>query len=432
MATTDVKTSAEYKADLAVYGGLLINPNPDPQLDPPLNPQLYPKLKVPFVPCADLLLARATADPEIKVFYDHYFSNLPHNIFTNEEFASFTCTSKEGDNPITDGILGISNGILGCLPRGCTTLWGIRGSASYINPAPAEKIGRLFVGDLVWLYWMERMGLFEMQAKLVNDFAIEGRFPINNNYPIAPINNSIDNSNMTPITLEIMTRQFQSGITSLTRDRVSTYRRCLGWTTPIGRKMELHTEVNSAFTSQFHLFIKTALEYYKDLRLATAIQQTVGGGSSASTRVAVAEALQLLKESFVVFGYGRNNYNTLNGIVNAIATLNIIRTVKDELAIPSSFIKASQYVSAAYAMLIEGKSASAYKPNRYLLHKDCAEKARDLLNDIVVLKVDDVDAVGLWLENKIVEEQIETYRKAYRDLTKVDLAVDIEHIEQQV
>lgn len=237
---------------------------------------------------------------------------------------------------------------------------------------------------------------------------------------------------MTPVTLEIMVRQLQMGIASLIRDRVSTYRRCLGWTTAVGRKMDIQTEVNSAFTGQFHQFLKTALEYYKDLRLAEAIRQTTGGGASAATRVAAAGALQLLKESFGVFGYGRNNYNTLNAIVYAIATLDLVRTLRDDIGIPGTFTKASQYVSAAYSRLVEGKPASEYKPNRYLLHLDCAEKGRDLLLDIEALNVDDVDAVGTWLENKIVEERIESYRKAYRDITKIDLAESVQNIEQQV
>lgn len=399
MATSNGKTREEYQAELAALGEKLIDHS------------IYPRLKVPFVPCANLLLAQATGDLEIKAFYDQYFDHYAHRIFTPAEVKNFSC-SEIGDDKIK------INGVMECLPPGCTTFWGIRGSAGYITN-PDRKIKRLFIADLVWVYWIDRMGIFELFAKLVNDYASEGKFPI-------------DNNNMTPVTLEVMVRQLQMGIASLIRDRVSTYRRCLGWTTPVGRKMDIQSEVNSAFTGQFHQFLKTALEYYKDLRLAEAIRQTTGGGASAATRVAAAEALQLLKESFGVFGYGRNNYNTLNAIVYAIATLDLVRTLRDDIGIPSTFTKASQYVSAAYSRLVEGKPASEYKPNRYLLHLDCAEKGRDLLLDIEALNVDDVDAVGTWLENKIVEERIESYRKAYRDITKIDLAESVQNIEQQV
>lgn len=399
MSNGNGKTREEYLAELAALGAELIDHS------------LYPRLKVPFVPCADLLLAQAKDDPEIKAFYDQYFDHFAHIIFTPGEVKAFSCTARGNDQTEF-------NGVMGCMPPGCTTLFGIRGSTGYIA-APASKITRLFIGDLVWAYWIDRMGIFEIFAKLVNDYATAGKFPI-------------DNNNLTTVTLEVMVRQLQMGLASLTRDRVSTYRRCLGWTTPIGRKMDIQTEVNTAFTTQFHQFMKTALEYYKDLRLAQAIRQTTSGGASASTRVAVAEALQLLKESFKVFGYGRNNYNTLNAIVYGIAAIDLVRNLRDDIGIPSTYTKASQYVSAAYSTLVEGKSASAYKPNRYLLHLDCAEKGRDLLLDIEALDTDDVDAVGTWLENKIVEEKLETYRKAYRDITKIDLAESIQNIEQQV
>jgi hypothetical protein len=396
MTTSNDKTPKEYRAELAKLGEELIK---------------HPPRKIPFPPCADLLLAQATDDREIKKFFDQYFDHFVHRIFTPEEVKNFSCT-EIGDEKIQ------LNGVMECMPPGCTTLFGIRGSAEYIAK-PASKIANLIIGDLVWVYWIDRMGIFEIFAKLFNDYAIEGKYPV-------------DSNNMDSITLEVMVRQLQMGIASLIRDRVSTYRRCLGWTTPVGRKLNLQTEVNTAFNSQFHLFINTALKYYEALRLATAIRQTTSGGSSAATRVAVAEALQLLKESFRVFDYGRNNYNTLNAIVYAIATLDLVRILRDDIGISRSYRKPSQYVSATYTKLVEGKSASEYKPNRYMLHLDCAEKGRDLLLDIQALDVDDADIVGLWLENQIVEERVETYRKAYRDITKIDLAESFQNIEQQV
>ncbi|HLU99994.1 MAG TPA: hypothetical protein VKZ59_01925 [Acidobacteriota bacterium] len=399
MATNNTKTREDYQAELAALAENLINDS------------LFPKRRIPFVPCADLLLAQAREDPEIREFYQQYFAHLAHIIFTPKEVKAASCTEL-GDDKVQ------VNPLMDCLPPGCTTLYGIRGSVTFIS-SPKRNITRLFIGDLVWVYWLDRMGIFELYARLVNDYATEGKFPI-------------DNNTITAVTLEVMVRQLQMGIASLIRDRVGTYRRCLGWTTPTGRKLELQTEVNTAFTSQFHQFINGALKYYKDLRLAEAIQQTTGGGSSAATRVAVAETLQLMKESFRVFDYGRNAYNTLSAIVYVIATLNLVRTLRDDIGIPSTYTKLSQYVSAAYAKLVEGKSSSEYQPNRYLLHLDCAEKGRDLLLDIDALDANDLDAIGSWLENKIVEERIESYRKAYRDITKIDLAESIEGIEQNV
>ena len=45
------------------------------------------------------------------------------------------------------------------------------------------------------------MGIFEIFAKLVNDYATEGKFPI-------------DNNNLTTVTLEVMVRQLQMGLFS--------------------------------------------------------------------------------------------------------------------------------------------------------------------------------------------------------------------------
>lgn len=61
MTNGNGKTREEYLAELAALGEKLIDHS------------LYPRLKIPFVPCADLLLVQATGDLEIKAFYDQYF-----------------------------------------------------------------------------------------------------------------------------------------------------------------------------------------------------------------------------------------------------------------------------------------------------------------------------------------------------------------------
>jgi hypothetical protein len=133
-----------------------------------------------------------------------------------------------------------------------------------------------------------------------------------------------------------------------------------------------------------------------------------------------------------LFEYGRNNYNTLNGIVYTIGSLDLVRNLKDQIGIPSTYNDASEYISAAYAKLIEGGDSSASRPNRYLLHLSCAESGRDLLLDIQVLNVNDVGAVSLWLDNEVVEERVENYRTAYRELAGVDLKQEGAQIVQAV
>ena len=401
MVTTIDKTREDYQNELAVLGGLLI----DHAQTPPV--------RTPFVPCANVLLAQTADDPEIKAFYDQYFEHRFHRFLNPQEIRKLICT-RLGDDE--DPIGPIVNDVSTCLPPSCVTLAGLRGSTLYVS-GPATRIARIFIGDLVWVFFLERMGIFKLFARLVDDYATMGQFPL-------------ETGDLTSFTFEVMVRQLKMGMASSVRERTATYRRCLGWTSDLGRGLGVRSETSSAFHDQFHKFMHDALRYSADKRLAKAIQLTTAGGSSAATRVSIRDTLVLLKESFKVFGYGRNYYNTLNAIVYAVAALDLVRVVRSQIGIPSTYTTASQYVSAAYYTLIEGKPASESKPNRYLLHLACATSARDLLLDIEKLDVEDVDAVGQWIDNEIVEERVETYRKAYRDLTRIDLLDSIAHVEQ--
>jgi hypothetical protein len=401
MATITDKTREDYQAELAALGGLLIDPA-----------QTVP-VKVPFVPCANVLLAQTADDPEIRAFYDQYFERKYHRFLSPDETRRLICTTL-GDEDDPSGRL--VNAASACLPPSCVTLAGLRGSATYVA-SPTSRIGRVFVGDLVWVFFLERMGVFKLFARLVDDYATTGQFPV-------------ETGDLTSVTLEVMVRQLKMGMASSARERTATYRRCLGWTSDVGRQLGIRSETSTAFHDQFHKLLHDTLRYNADKRLAKAIQLTTTGGSSAATRVAIRDTLVLLKESFKAFGYGRNYYNTLNAIVYAVAGLDLVRNVRSQIGIPSTYTTASQYVSAAYYSLIEGKAASESKPNRYLLHLACATSARDLLLDIEKLDAEDVDAVGQWIDNEIVEERVETYRKAYRDLTRIDLLESISQIEQ--
>lgn len=403
---SDEKSREDYQTELATLGKLLA----DAVESPPV--------KTPFVPCANLLLAQTRSDDEVREFFDEYFFAGFHELFTAEELRAFSCQIAQGG----DDLARWTDGASGCLPPSCITLGGWRGSVVYSATAKptvvTATVRRLFVGDLVWVFFMERMGLFRLFAKLVDDYAAAGQYPV-------------ESDNLTGVTLEVMVRQLKMGMASSVRDRTATYRRCLGWTSDVGRSLELRTEVSTAFNQQFHQFLQTALKYNEEKRLAKAIQLTTTGASSAATRVSAKDTLVLLKESFKVLGYGRNYYNTLNAIVYTVAALDLVRNLRSQIGVPSSYATISQYISAAYYILIEGKTAAESKPNRYLLHLSCAESARDLLLDIEKLDVDDVDAVGEWLDNEIIEERVEVYRKAYRDLTGIDLLTSISRIEQQ-
>ena len=279
----------------------------------------------------------------------------------------------------------------------------------------------------MWLFYMERMGIFTMIGAILDDFAFGGKYPISDN-------------NLTAIILEAMVRLTKTGFSSTVRDRDSTYRRCLGWTSAVGRKLDSTSEINTGFDNLFHKFIRSALDYYKDKRLATAIQSTTTAKPSVATLIEIGDTLVPLKNSFASFYYGRNYYNTLNGIVWAVAGFDLIKKLKTGLGIPDSFKEPHLYITAAYDLLILKRPITPADVNRYTLHRECANDCRDILLDIEVLKTEDPrfaspgKELEIWLGR--VEDRIEGYRTDYRSLTGIDLGSDtskpMPYIEQRV
>jgi len=112
----------------------------------------------------------------------------------------------------------------------------------------------------------------------------------------------------------------------------------------------------------------------------------------------------------------------------------LIREMKETLGIPKNYNQPTQYLSAAYALLVEGKQATISDTNRYTVHKQCADNGRDILLSMQKLdyaKTGDKEELETWLT--LVETKVEAYRTAYRSLTGVDLgAPGTPTIEQQV
>ena len=63
-----------------------------------------------------------------------------------------------------------------CLPPSCVRLDGNRN----LNPTSPKGIRRLFIADLVWLFYFDRLGIFQILGKILDDFAIKGQLPISN------------------------------------------------------------------------------------------------------------------------------------------------------------------------------------------------------------------------------------------------------------
>jgi hypothetical protein len=422
-------------------------------------------ISVAFPECSDVMLSlinpsKPDIDPktgkdEITDFFNDYFMFCDHTVITNDAALDgvldpklLDCTGKwfQGVEPSNCGDI-IVNEIGGttsfpprfppfwCLPPSCVKLAGNRHLYPVFtnSPFPNSRIRRLFTADVMWLFWFDRMGIFKILGAILDDFAIKGKIPFSNGSVNAsgPIKDDI-----LAIVLEAMVRKTETGASSTVRRRNISYRRSIGWILEEGRKLELDTVVNTAFSKLFHELIQKTLVFYKDKTLATAIQGITAPNAktSVATLTAIKDTIDLLKRAFEQFDYGRNYSNTLSGIVWAVAALGLIRDLRTTLGIPPEYNTPDKYIPAAYDILVMGSSGRSSESNRYDVHRDLAENARAILLDLEVINHQDASIGGeleLWLS--IIEGSIEGYRTAYRSLTGIDLgSPGMPNIEQQV
>lgn len=412
-----------------------------------INDKLTSKqsLSVAFPECSDVLLSlinpteakkKAEAEnkkiDEITAFFNDYFSFARHSVI------AVNLDDTLVDPKLKECTGGQANSFPPpwCLPPTCVTLNGSRRSFAFEDENGNKNLKllkRLFVADLVWLFYFDRMGIFKILGAILDDYAIKGKLPISNGSVNAPgVENKDD---LVTIVLEAMTRKTKMGLSSTVRDRNISYRRGLGWILDEGRKLNLDTVINTAFTNQFHKFIQIALEYYKDKRLATAIQASTNVNRvSVATLTSIKDTIDLLRRTFDAFSYGRNYSNTLSGIVWAIAGMALIREMRTTLGIPSEYAEPDKFIQAAYDILIAKTSITPSETNRYDVHRDCAANARDILLDLEVIDIENAKQnsdLEVWLT--LVEDKIESYRTAYRSLTGIDLGTSgTPLIEQQV
>lgn len=391
---------------------------------------------VMFPPCAQELLSLikttgVSDKDEVTRFFDEYFKFGQRHQITADKVAGeidpalLKCMGGGGGGDVGVSTAAWPNGCCVCSP--CVTLDGNRNGVAGSTPS----IKRLFIGDLVWLFYFERLGISQVMGAILDAFASNGRLPISN----GSIESGIKDDIMA-VVLEIMVRQMKTGTSPTRRELESAFRRSLGWSSDVGRKFELSTEVNTGFNNLFHKFIFHALEFYKDKRLAIAIQGVAGGSArpSVATLITISDTLEVLKKRFEAFDYGRNYYITLNGIVWAIAGMSVIRELRPTLGIPPAYDDPSEYIPAAYDLLVLKRPVTSGETNRYLVHRECARNGRDILLDLEVINFQAKNP-GEELENWLnqIEAKVEGYRTAYRTLTGVDLgAPGTPIIEQQV
>ena len=438
-----------------------IKPVPRPRYrDPCLRP-----LSVAFPPCSDVLLSLVkTTDTgdEITTHFLDYFTFCDHRTVVDDQGLDqvmspqlLECTGKSFPDEASpcDQIIPFEGENVGgspcgpitqawpprwpptwCLPPSCVTIRGTRHLYKKTDPATNRPtvngpIRRLFIADLAWLFWFERMGIFQILGRILDEYAYGGGLPISNGV----IGDGVKDD-VIALVLEAMVRQTEGGTSSKLRDRVSSFRRCLNWTLESGRKLDLNTSVNAAFNTLFHKFIASALEFYRDKRLAVAIQgiTTPVAKTSVATLITLSDTISLLKKSFDSFDYGRNYTNTLSGIVWTISAMSVIRDLRQTLGIPPEYEQPYEYIPAAYDILVLRRPITPSDTNRYEVHNQCASAARSILLDMEVVDHtlnDPGQELERWLS--VIESKVEGYRTAYRSLTGVDLAASgtpvIEH-----
>ncbi|HZK04760.1 MAG TPA: hypothetical protein VFC82_02815 [Actinomycetaceae bacterium] len=424
---------------------------------------------VAFPTCTDVMfsLVRTSSSDEIAGFFHDYFQFCDHQLLADAAdlesvldrglrtcsgkwFQRITPSNCEGDVVITSrpGTSSSSEGTattaampratpgadwppFWCFPPTCVSLRGRR--HLYPDPDPAApapgKIKRLFAADLLWVFYVERLGIFQILGRILDDYAYIGALPISNGSLRPGAEDDV-----TAVVLEAMVRATEAGASSKVRDRNSSYQRALGWQSEAGRRLNQAGRSNQELTRYLHQFFGKVLRFYDDKRLAVAIRSTGSPAAQPSTETLTAISVTLveMKKTFERFHYGRNYTNTLSAIVWAIAGMALIERLKEDLGIPRAYNSPHEFIPAAYNILVLENKDAPLETSRYENHKICAEAGRDILMDIELLDLTDVSIGGeldTWLS--VIEGSVEKYRTAYRSLTGVDIGAASPAIEQQ-
>lgn len=365
--------------------------------------------------CADLFLSeiRKNDDDDVYMIFSEYFTRESHNSFLgiSDEFnrkilGALNC-QKTGEG----GILR-STDLSCCLPCVCRTLKGDR-RLNRSKTSPTKKLIILFQARAILLFYLYRMGIFKILGTLLDDYATNGKYPM-------------CGDRFSSYVMEMMVRYAKLGNMWSTRERAVLYVQICGWALP---NSSFHVDtsrvfVNTAFDLLFDQFMIHLLAYENQKQLAEAINQTITtrpSHPSQATVVAVRDTISQLRKSMEQFLYGLNYHKTLNAIVWAIATLVLVKQLRDTIGIPSSLDRLDQIIPAAYNILVEKKSMSSNEPNRFDLHMQCAKEGRDVLMDLTDDAFDFKDGSQLktWLNH--IGSRVEAYRSACLALTGIDL-----------
>ncbi|GAB3510811.1 hypothetical protein GCM10027341_49660 [Spirosoma knui] len=277
----------------------------------------------------------------------------------------------------------------------------------------AYRTNGLTVGAVMWLYYYERMGVFKILGALMDDYNYRGKYTISG---------SRINDKSVAITysevMDMICTLHRLGISSNLRDRICTYQRVLG--VSIENNLGIESERNTGFMNTFNKLIDYMLEYYKTKQLAQAIQAqsgTILPRSSVATQTSIRDTMNVLKQQFEPFQYGRNQINTFLGIAMVHATLCLVNMLKAEIGIPTQYDKPEEFIPAAYDILVGKRALTLNESNRFIVYDNCASYGYRLLTDIETADLTQLTTIAtgstldVWLND--VEGLVEGYRNAY-------------------
>lgn len=262
----------------------------------------------------------------------------------------------------------------------------------------------LTVGSVIWLYYYERMGIFKILGALMDDYNYRGKYTIsgsrNNDYSAL---------------MDMVCTWHRLGMSSNLRDRICLYQRTLG--VSIENNLGVESERNTGFMGTFNKLLDYMLEYYKDKRLAVAINNASTGRSSVATQTSIRDTIKLLQQQFEPFEYGRNQINTFLGLATVHATICLLYNIRKEIGVPDQYESPDEFIPAAYDILVAKRAITLNETNRFIVYDNCASYGYRLLTDLQTIDMAQLQASAtggifdLWLDD--VEGWVEGYRSAY-------------------
>ena len=369
-----------------------------------------------FMPdCADFMMAQITAG-QIKTQFDGWFTRNMHNPFLNMDPAerklvdgALNCTDLQ---PGPSGTSGKSkqDSTHCCIPCSCVTLNGIR-RLDIRPPVPPGKIRDIFAGDLAYVFYYERFGIFKILKAILDDAAYFGSLPISN-------------GNLTSLIISVMEKQRKMGLEPSEADKEGCYIRVLGWKQPeIQRKLdEKKLVVGNGFNNLFHRLLIQQYRFMSEHQVATVVG-TGGALPPVQSVVEIANTVQLLQLALKSFDYGLVRDITLRSIVWILATIQLIYELKDVIGIPQTFNTHDQVLEAAYYRLVANQPMTPSESNRWVLCDQCAVSAQRIILDVPYLNASDPEEIRIWSRMSHVQNQFLLYRSAYRGLTGIDLGL---------